>query len=123
MTIVYSESSGDKKYEVRSIPPLDSYNQWLGRHGILIRNYCEEWHALVEEAEKATSSFHRQALLATISDILSDPVGTTVPALTPRSNLLTLAEWVSNAAIPQRLALSTSVPPRQLRGCLETKPL
>jgi hypothetical protein len=101
--IVYSEAVEAGKFEVRTVPPLDSYNRWLGRHGILIRNYCDELRSLAEEAERAGRGFQRQSLLAAISDILSLPASTMTQAISPRANLMTLAEWVANKAVLQKL--------------------
>lgn len=103
VSIMYAELGIGGEYELRSFPGLDSYNQWLGRHGILIRNYAEELRDLAEAAQNAGRGFDTASLLSSVSDMLGSPPGITPSALSPRSNLLTLAEWVSNVAVPQNL--------------------
>lgn len=115
ITIVYAESLGPDHYEVRTIPPLDSYNQWLGKHGILIRNYCDELRPLAETAEHATAKVDSRALLAAITDLLNHPNDNSLPNLSPRSNLLTLAEWVAKEQTPLKLSI-TSLGDTEVRG-------
>jgi len=100
--ILYSESTQDGLYEVKEVPPLGSYNKWLGRHGIQIRNYCEELSALAKAAQSDKRGSHEELLL-TISDLLGSHPELETSTLIPRSNLLPVCEWVSGVAIPRSL--------------------
>jgi hypothetical protein len=42
--IVYAEGKPGKQreFEIKPLDRLGTYNRWLGRHGIQIRNYSEE---------------------------------------------------------------------------------
>lgn len=101
--IAYSEAVSNQQFEVRFLPRLDSYNQWLGRHGILIRNYCEELRSLAQQAADSNKGFNYLSLLSAISDLLGSQASVDVPMLSPRTDLLKLAEWISNTVVPANL--------------------
>lgn len=101
--IVYSQAVGSDRFEVRTLAPLGSYNQWLGQHGIRIRNYFEELRGLAELEEGRQRGQSPQLLRAAVSDLLGAQIGGELPAVGPRAGLLTLAEWVSLEASPKYL--------------------
>lgn len=99
--IVYSERVSNGQYRITNVPLLESYNDWLGTHGIRIRNYGEELHDLALKAQAENSGkFQLQKILAAISDLLTNAPGAGGNALGIKSELLTLAEWTANTAVP-----------------------
>jgi hypothetical protein len=87
----YSENDG---YKVRQLARMGSYNDWLGQHGIRIRNYREELSFLAEAYEKERPIGRDEIYLA-VSDLLGLHPGLEAFLSTPRTNLLTLAEWIA----------------------------
>ena len=93
--IVYSEAVAQAEYEVRHVPPLGSYNQWLGRHGMLIRNYCEELSHLAEQYEAAGRA-RKQKVMSAVSDFLG--MQDQLDPYLPSATLGNFAEWVREEA-------------------------
>lgn len=104
--IVYAEQ-GENGYEVEPFQHLGSYNEWLGQHGVWIRNYREELSRLAEQAEAETKgtkeSVRKIEILTAISSLLGQHPELESSALKPDSNLLLLAQWVANTAVPEKL--------------------
>lgn len=111
--VVYSERIGQDQYQVVPVPLLEIYNDWLGTHGIRIRNYVEELRELALKAEAENSKkYQEQKILAAISDILTNAPGASGNALGIKSELLTLAEWVANTVVPKEV-FSIQKPPQR----------
>ena len=97
VTILYAERHADG-YRHREIPPIGDFNQWLSRHGVVIRDYKQELAGLnVAVANQQDRCLTDQELALSIADMLisSDNSAGSIPG--PRANLLTLMEAVRNS--------------------------
>lgn len=93
--IVYAESKKGS-FEIKPMDRLSSYNRWLGRHGIQIRNYCEELAGLAQNSDPAEI----KAIQLAISDFLGPRSDYNQTSLSIRSNLLILAEKTGKTDVP-----------------------
>jgi len=84
----------DGSYKVRQLAQMGSYNQWIGQHGIRIRNYREEIASLAEMYEHERP-VRRDEIDLAISDLLGVHPGLDEVISSPRANLITLAEWAA----------------------------
>jgi hypothetical protein len=104
--IVYAEL-GERGYEVEPFQHLGSYNDWLGQHGVWIRNYREELSTIAELAEAETKgttvTILKAEILTAISSLLSKHPELESSALKPDSNLFLLAQWVWKTALPEKM--------------------
>lgn len=87
-------------YRIRQLARMGSYNAWIGRHGIRIRDYREELRHLAEMYERERPVSRDEIYLA-VADLLSPQPGLQAFASTARTNVITMAEWVHKETIPR----------------------
>jgi hypothetical protein len=100
--IVYSEAAGNGQFAVREVPPMGSYNRWLGRHGIYIRNYSAEILGLAGQAEQSGQEYNAGDVAVAIADLLG-PSQALASVPSPSVNLIKLAEWTWNEVVRERI--------------------
>ena len=91
--LFYSESVEGGGFQVRPMPALGSYNQWLGRHGLRIRNYPEEISNLIELAVD-DGLRGREDIFEAIKEWLGRIPDFETGVSSPHTELGNLAEWV-----------------------------
>jgi minimal CRISPR polymerase domain len=101
--IMYAESRGGGPYEVIQLDPLDSYNQWLGRWGLRIRNYPEELQFLAKTYEDAYGDLKAEWILSAVSDLLGAKAGFDHASLSLSAALLPFSERTARVIIPLEL--------------------
>lgn len=108
--ILYAEATGRGTYAVREISRLDSYNRWLGRHGIRVRNYRDELRTLAARSRADDSSRAEAEVMVAISDLLGNQSVFSDEMLSTRVNIVGLAEWAANQAVPKEIFKLSKIP-------------
>ena len=101
--IVCCESFGGE-FRVTEIPSLEKYNEWLGPHGLLVRNYKRE----IENIRHISGGAKLFPTLERISEAVADFLETTArfdhnESPGPRTDLVTIAEQISNKIVPKQI--------------------
>ena len=101
--IVCSEPAADG-FRVRILPCLEDYNSWLGSHGVLVRNYRAE----IERAGALVSGSAALPSIAGLAGAVCHFLGwdggeEQAEALRPGADLMVLAEWLANRAVPEEI--------------------
>jgi len=97
VTILYAERQ-ENGFRHREVPPIDNFNTWLARHGVLIRDYKKELAGL--NVISGTREYHRLnggELDLAIADLLVNSSSEDMVVAGPRTNLLTLIESVRDS--------------------------
>jgi hypothetical protein len=114
---MYAESRGGGHYDVIQLDPLNSYNQWLGRWGLRIRNYPEELQFLAKAYYDRYGDLKAEWILSAVSDLLGAKADFDHASLSLSAALLPFSEKTAREIVPEIL-LGISNPeqmnPRQL---------
>ena len=113
--IFYSERTISGDFEPRELQKLESYNPWLGRHGLQFRNYCEELKPLASRFGVVECESVMQAVL----DLLGSRVDFEHVPLSVSSNLLPFAEKICKAEVPRELFSKTTITDNDIKSAWE----